>query len=325
MKKFVEKHRDQIIGVIRCFDRIVFKGYLPISDARSMERFMQRKGVLFKDLKRFVTTHSERLKAHARATAEKARRPMIYCARPEHKDDHARAIAERDGITEGLVCVFSALEACPSFRVVPGQGRPRIMADKRKCLCLYFYYRDRELGPMHVRIQTWFPFTVQICLNGHEVPARQLDRHGIAYRKIDNVFTWIADCGRAQRMADNLVARNWPRIFSAFAGRVNGFNPAASGDIVLFAAVLRGQHTLRGFRNSDIRQHLFGSAKTTADRHRHRATVSHLLKRLHLHGLIAKIPRTRRWRVTWKGQLLMTAFLKLHHQHYPEEMLPQAA
>ena len=58
---------------------------------------------------------------------------------------------------------------------------------------------------MHVRIQSWFPLTIQVCVNGHELLARKLDRHGIAYHKEDNAFTWIADVRRAQRFADRLV------------------------------------------------------------------------------------------------------------------------
>ena len=74
---------------------------------------------------------------------------------------------------------------------------------------------------MHIRIQSWFPLVVQICLNGHEFLARKLDKHGIAYEKLDNAFVWIADVDRAQRFADRFVGKNWPRILSAFARKVN--------------------------------------------------------------------------------------------------------
>jgi hypothetical protein len=66
------------------------------------------------------------------------------------------------------------------------------------------------------------------------------------------------------------------------------FNPATATDLALFAAVLRGEHTLQGFRNRDVRTRLFGPAPMT-DRRR-KAQVSRLVNRLHVRGLVAKIP-----------------------------------
>ena len=88
-----------------------------------------------------------------------------------------------------------------------------------------------------------------------------------------------------------------------------GFNSAVPSDLALFAAVLRGEHTLQGFRNRDVRTHLFG-ANATIDRRRS-GQVSRLVKRLHLRELVAKIPHSRRWRVTQLGQAVMSAAIQL--------------
>ena len=40
-----------------------------------------------------------------------------------------------------------------------------------------------------------------------------------------------------------------------------GFNPAGSPDVRLFAAILRGEHAIMGFRNADIRVPLFGELR----------------------------------------------------------------
>ena len=74
---------------------------------------------------------------------------------------------------------------------------------------------------MHVRIPTWFPFAIQVYLNVHDGLARKMDRHGVAYRKVENAFVWIEDPRRAQRFSDNFHKKNWPRILSAIARRVN--------------------------------------------------------------------------------------------------------
>jgi hypothetical protein len=95
--------------------------------------------------------------------------------------------------------------------------------------------------------------------------------------------------------------------------RYAGFNPARRQDVQLFQAVLCGQHLVRGFRNVDIRQALWGESKDTRERRRQANAVTRRLKRLHVRGLLAKIPRTHRWRVTDRGHRLLGTILQLHY------------
>ena len=94
-----------------------------------------------------------------------------------------------------------------------------------------------------------------------------------------------------------------------------GFNPADTNDLNLFTAVLNGEHPLMGFCNQDIRQHLFTQPVSLAQRRRQANAISRLLKRLHVHGLIAGIPRSRRWRVTHSGHVTLATSLTLYHEH----------
>ena len=80
-----------------------------------------------------------------------------------------------------------------------------------------------------------------------------------------------------------------------------GFNPANRSDVKLFEAVLDGNHVVRGFRNAEIREALNGPTVDPLERRRQSAAVGRLLKRLHVRGLIRKVPRSRRWHVTPKG------------------------
>jgi prevent-host-death family protein len=104
-----------------------------------------------------------------------------------------------------------------------------------------------------------------------------------------------------------------------------GFNPASIADVALFAAVLRGEHAILGFRNIDIRMRLFQAQDDPVVHRRHSAAVSRLLKRLQMHGLIAKIPRSRRWRPTAYGSQVMGTILTLHYDQYPKCFTEQAA
>ena len=186
-----------------------------------MEAFLWQKEVLLKDFKSFALSCSETIKEHAMAVAKKAARPYVYLNRATRKEEQVEAIAARDGITQGLICVLATIEQCPSFQLRYGEKRPKLVTAYPRCLCIYFYFIDRVFGLMHVRLQTWFPFVIQVYLNGHEWLARQMDRHGLAYQRLDNAFMQLSDPERAQRLADRLAHQNWPRILAALARRAN--------------------------------------------------------------------------------------------------------
>ena len=88
-----------------------------------------------------------------------------------------------------------------------------------------------------------------------------------------------------------------------------GFNPARREDVGLFAAVLQGDHVARGFRNRDVREAVFGNGKASGPPQRTSAAVGRMLKRLRVLQLVAKVPRTRRWKVTEPGRILVALWL----------------
>jgi len=510
METFVQKHQDKITGVLSCPDRVLFKGHLSLNRPETMQAFLLRQGLLFKDFKDFCKYQSKELKRHAQCMAKRAGRPYEYKNHFIRKEDYVRQMAERDQVREGLICVLATQESCTSFKLLYGDKRPHLAFSKPKCLCLYFYFMDPKLGLMHVRLQTWFPFTIQVYVNGHSWLARKLDRHDISCRAIDNAFVSIENPARAQRFADGFVKQNWPRILCAFAKRVNpllkgllegysyywvtdqfeyatdvmfedsaclealykqllehatlcfsaedvlvflgrklngnfngevlndrkkrrqgarvkhrmkqnwikmydkfgcvlrietvinhpyefrvrrqgirqgqtvmgwfpmakgvanlprykevclaanrryiealavvddpteafeelptlakrlrkagrsyrGFNPLSPPDITLFATLLRGEHHIMGFRNKDIRCRLFPGDGPPQLVRRNSARVSRLFRILHVHGLIAKIPRSRRWRLTQRGLKLMTAAISLFNKHYPQQYAQSTA
>src|SRR4029077_7319847 len=94
---------------------------------------------------------------------------------------------------------------------------------------IYFYYLDREFGWMHVRLQTWFPFAIQVCVNGREWLARKMSRAGIAYQQQDNCFTQIADPRKAQRWMDQLLRRRWAGWLERWAQRVMPWLTSSDG------------------------------------------------------------------------------------------------
>jgi hypothetical protein len=225
MDQFIARHVNKLQGTRSCFDRVLFRGYLPFFSGYAMASFLESRGIYRRDVKRFVLTQAYRLKDHARQLAAREGRPYQYFGERTRKEDLARQLAERDGIQEGLVCIFATVEPCRTFSLRWRQGSAFIQSARRKCLILYYYFMDRDLGLIHVRRQTWFPLPMQVYVNGHEWLARKLTRHAVRYTKQDNAFLWLEDFARAQRFADRFVSLGWVALLDRYARRVTPLLP----------------------------------------------------------------------------------------------------
>jgi hypothetical protein len=233
MERFVKRHQGHIKGVLSGFDRVLFRGTLrSLSYCIGLDKFLGSQRVLYKNFGEFAEKLSSRIKTHAQAIASKHGRPYQYLESAKwSKHDIARNIMERDNIKQGLVCVLSCVEVSQSFRMRKNSSTKKLdlLTHLRPCLHLYFYYVDRDFGLMHVRLQTWLPFTMQVCINGREWLARQMDRAGVEYVKRDNCFTHIEDISKAQELMNKLSERNWTKFLNALSSRLNPLINKESG------------------------------------------------------------------------------------------------
>lgn len=182
-----------------------------------MEAYLNACRVLIKDFGRFAQRLTDRVKAAAYRLAAQKGRPVEYLPSSQiSKEETARRIAAKDGLKEGLIAVLSCVEPCLSYTVRGDRESKQIhlQLEHRKCTHLYYYYLHRQMGFMHVRVQTWFPFTLNLCFNGREWLARQMDKAGVAYRKKDNCFVWIEDFAKAQQLLDAQLKTDWPRLLN---------------------------------------------------------------------------------------------------------------
>jgi hypothetical protein len=476
-----------------------------MASPRELERFIDyvlkvRRSHFFKVL---APAFSDRLVEHARRFARKADRSYLYRTGSFRKEHWAQQLIREQRLERGLVGILCTLETCNSFQLVPGDKRPRVISRPRAQRVLYYYFLDPQLGLIHVRLQTWAPFTLQVYVNGHDWLAQQLVRLGLGFVQKDNAFTQLDHPAQSQRQADRFAHLDWNKILGRYGRRINplldrelacyrvrwivdqaefatdllfkspgvltelyhkllqfatltftpkdilgflgrkwdrrfdgdvqtevkadrvlgtrikhrmtknwlkmydkfglilrvetvinrprefsvyrtrqhrdgstsagwfpmnknvgslvhyqeqalacnrryldalavvedpapayrelrqltepkvvarrslaGFNPARREDVRLFTAVLQGDHIARGFRNQHIRTALFGDGGP--EQARHSAAVGRLLKRLHARLLLAKIPHTRRWRVTARGRQLLSRAVELYRQTWPE-------
>lgn len=500
-ERFGAKFADSIVTTLNCVDRLIFKGYLPFGGDGQLNQFVDRLGIRRKDFLPQLEPLADRLVEHAKATATQAGAPYQYLQGQHSKEQIIdKAIRERK-LTTGLIAVLCCQEHCRTVKLRYGEGRPRLAFAHRPQRVLYYYFLDPDFGRIHVRIQTWFPFTVQIYMNGHDWLAQQLTKKRAGFVQRDNCFTQLDNPAAAQREADcffhlawksrlNQWARqvnpllkevpwlrgmeyrwvidqfeystdvlfrsaehlaelytrlldhaavhfsaqdiltflgrklhgnfqgevltqcqkdrhpgarikhrmknNWLKMYDKFGqvlrvetvinnprefkvrrwrkrrgrrqkvwcpmnkGIINlnqyrqaahaanvrylealsvvndpapayqqvaalvqtkkagqrrfaGFNPARREDVQFFRAVLRGEHELRGFRNADLRRILGHNDQDPEQRRRNRAAIGRRLQRLHVRGLVAKIPRTRRWKVTPLGHRTLGACVQLYY------------
>jgi hypothetical protein len=509
LSRFAAKFTSLIVAVLSCFDRVIFKGHLPISNGPALEGFVDHVLKIRRcDFMAFAERQSETLVDRARRAAEEAGVDYRFLKGSHRKDRLVDEILRRrSDLVEGLIAVFCCMECCPSFKLVYGQGRPRLVEARRQQRVLYSYFLDPQLGLIYVRLTTWFPFTIQVYVNGHSWLAREMLARRLGFNLQDNAFTALDDPEAAQALADSFAELKWTKILDRLARRVNplmferwfrglcyywvvdqaeyatdliftgrealaglyprlldhaavnfsaqdilgflgrrshprfdgevltdcqkgrhpgarikhrvknnwlkmydkfgrvlrietvindprefrvrrlrtregrremvwcpmnkgvvnlyryrevalasnrryldalavvddpapayrqvkeltepvvvsgrshaGFNPASPADVRLFRAVLAGENLLHGFRNAEIRVALYGAAEDVGERRRQSHAVGRSLKRLHVRGLIVKVPRSHRWHVSKKGQQVLGAVVQLYHHGIPAAM-----
>ena len=188
MQDFIQKYEPEVTGVLNGWDRLRFRGTLrALAVARGMMNYLHVIGVLLKDFGAWVEQASERVKAACQEEAARQGRPVRYLASSQtRKEDVALEIARADGVTDGLIALLTCVEPCMTYSIRRDRALKKLVLQPglRKCLHVYYYWMDRDFGLMHARLQTWFPFTIQVCLNGRlwlaqsDGPARDEVRAG---------------------------------------------------------------------------------------------------------------------------------------------------
>jgi hypothetical protein len=499
VNRFVAKFASLIVASLSCFDRVIFKGHLPFGDDAHLNSFVDyRLKMRRKDFLPWLEKQSERLVAHAKQTAEAQGRPYLYLQGRQRKEQLIQDLIRKDRLTSGLVAILCVQETCRTVKLKHARGRPELVFARRPQRVLYHYRLDPEFGLIYLRLQTWFPYTMQVYVNGHDWLARQMARRKLGFTQRDNAFTQLDHPRQAQQIADGFVGLGWRRRLDEWANQIHpvlkdgwlgsyywvleqaeystdllfasrqklaglyprlldhatvqlsaadiltflgrklhgnfqgevltdckkdrlpgarvkhrvkdnwlkmydkfgqilrietvinqprefrvrrrrtrngrqrmvwcpmnkgvaniyqyrrvahaanerylaalsvvdnptpayrqvehlarpkvvagrsyaGFNPARREHAELFRALLDGKHQINGFRNADIRRALHPNVHEAPTCRRLRAGLGRVFRQLHVRGLLAKIPRTRRWRVTEQGQQTLGAVVRLYY------------
>jgi hypothetical protein len=132
-----ERHASQIAGVLGCYDRMLIFGTLPgICYAGGMTSFLYKRQVLIFDYSKFAEPFRERIRENAESMAAAAGIEIEFIrTRSTRKEDRAQELLVKRGDRPGLVCVFSAMEPCSTYKPWHNKqnGKTYLVPNDGKC------------------------------------------------------------------------------------------------------------------------------------------------------------------------------------------------
>ena len=213
MEPFAQLFGNLLAFVYHCFDRIVIHGYLSgLSRPEQVVYFFRQVLGIPVVSKEILSQRTDDYRGWVEAYARNHRIPMEWAEKGTRKEDYvlpARRRLEEQNVY-GLDFIFKSMEQGRTFRIslprFPTQDpNHRILAHQRSRFThYYFYIRDEVLGPIIVRVASFFPFHATYWLNGHSFIEQELKRKQIGFHKNDNAFLAVDDVTELQAAADRL-------------------------------------------------------------------------------------------------------------------------
>jgi hypothetical protein len=228
MRTFLQRFGQVVVGVLQGFDRLRFRGSKrQLCHVAGVLSWLGHCRILLKEYKTFAKDTTVSLCRAIEAPAEQAGLYRYLNNSQASKEEEALRLAALHRRQHGLIAVLGCVEPC---QIVQVRGNPQskkleVRLESGKCKHYYHYYLDPRFGLRYTRLQTWFPFTMHVGLNGRDWLAQQLQQAGIDYRKKDNCFTWVRDFAAAQQLLNKQQTLAWPRLLD---GWVRQSNPLAS-------------------------------------------------------------------------------------------------
>jgi hypothetical protein len=213
MEEFIQLFGNLLAFVYHCFDRIMIQGYLSgLSRPEQVVYFLRQvlglPGVSKEVLSQRTRDYQDWVEAYAR----NHHLPIEWAEKGVRKEDYVsprlRRLVKKNAY--GVYFIFKSMEQGRTFRIsVPKYPTPdpnyRILAHQRSRFThYYFYIRDEVLGPIVLRVASFFPFHATYWLNGHSFIEQELNRNHIGFHKSDNAFLAVDDVAALQAAADRL-------------------------------------------------------------------------------------------------------------------------
>ena len=174
--------KDHVTLTVRCLDRIYLQGYMPkLQTSGGLCYFLRdHLGHPIPSPALFRPMHDRFVAAIKTCAADHAV-PLIEFESGQDKDAIVATHRARFRGEDGVVVIGVAQEKARAFKAHKRTGpQGGVTFDfTRQSVAVnhyYFYVQDREWGPAFVKIGTYLPYPIKLCLNGHEWVKQQLRR-----------------------------------------------------------------------------------------------------------------------------------------------------
>lgn len=186
---FLEKHRGEMIGSPELLGRIT-RGF-----ASAVKTYAETEGIALVKFKKGM-----------------------------RKDDVAKKYHRQFDKEEGVVFIGVAQEKVNGFKAKKDQKEKAVRFHfSRQSVYVkvyYFYLLDGDFGPGFIKIATYAPYPVKVCLNGHEWAKQQLRQEGIGFEALDNGFRSCDDPERLQAVCEQLGPEQVQAFFDKWVERL---------------------------------------------------------------------------------------------------------
>jgi|SRR6202167_3341027 hypothetical protein len=213
MEEFIQLFGNLLAFVYHCFDRMVIHGYLSgLSRPEQVVYFIRQVLGLPVVSKEVLSQRTYDYRDWVEAYARNHHIPIEWAEKGVRKEDYVSPRLSRlvKKNAYGVYFIFKSMEQGRTFRIsVPKYPTPdpnyRILAHQRSRFThYYFYIRDEFLGPIVLRVASFFPFHATYWLNGHSFIEQELKRTHVGFHKNDNAFLAVDDVAALQAAADRL-------------------------------------------------------------------------------------------------------------------------
>ena len=216
--------KDHVTLDVECIDRIYLNGYIPnLQVPGQLVNFLRHRGYAIPSPAILGKT-TEAYKAAVEAFAAESDIPLFHFERGFRKDDVAAEYRKRHGDKEGILFIGISQERAHAFKAHKRTEGKRLFFDySRQSVFVnhyYFYLQDDDFGPAFIKVCTYAPYAVKICLNGHEWAKRQLDKRGIAFEALDNGIFSCEDPQALQEICDQLGPEQIQAFFDKWQARL---------------------------------------------------------------------------------------------------------
>jgi hypothetical protein len=207
---------------VECLDRLYLNGYIgKLATGPGLVMFMReqlQKPVPSPVLLGHIT---EKFREAVKTFAERERIPIHAFQHKEDKDKIGNEFRRKRGTRDGVVFVGVAQEKAHAFNGKKVNGQFQFDRDKTVYVNhYYFYIDDEDFGPLFLKICSYAPWAIKLCVNGHEWAKRQLEKRGIAFEALDNGFLSCAEPEKLQQICDSLGPEDIDRLFRKWLTRL---------------------------------------------------------------------------------------------------------